>query len=255
MALAIHRASPYAIDRQTTGWPVFAVQRVLNKGYSVKIVEDMAFGDITERAVKLVQKRRGIKQDGVVGPQTQASIADDLCARYEKAYPDIPAGLLPGVVAGESGKLIAAVSWGSPGGVDCGYTQKRVYDSDYDDEAAIRRAFDAVYQVGLLANNLTDLSRVFLPRAGVDRNRELAWRLAVLNHNYPLAADQISRKGIAGLSSYWTSPQQWVRAIGARWNNDKSSVDTPLEWCQYYALGSAEHHWPGFMTREVMSWT
>jgi len=248
----IPRSTVFSIKRGMQGTPVWSVQRVLNKlGYPTS--EDGDFGPQTEGNVKKLQSRLNVTADGVVGPVTQRKLADHLCARQERAN-DLPDNLLLSQIMYESSGLLGAVNWSAPGGVDCCITQRRVYDEQYDDTAAIHRAFDAVYQIDLSGDRVQELHGIFLPRAGVRGNHELAFRLAILNHNYPYAADQISRKGISGLSSYWTTSQSWVKQYDLKFP-DGHPIDTPLEWCQRYALGNRSHSEPGQAVKLVRSWS
>jgi hypothetical protein len=250
MPLTIPTSSVYVIKQGSTGIPAWSVQRVLNKlGYPTG--EDASFGPQTEGNVKKLQTRIGVTADGIVGPTTQRKLAELLCARQEKNN-DLPDKLLLSKITYESAGLLAAVNWSVAGGVDCGVTQRRVYTTDYDDEGVIKRAFDAVYQIDLSGDRVRELFDIFRQRPAVT-SRELALRLAILNHNYPYAADQISRKGISGLSSYWRTPQDWVKVHGLRFP-DGVAIVTPLQWSERYALGNSEHREPGQSVRYVSNW-
>jgi hypothetical protein len=131
--------------------------------------------------------------------------------------------------------------------VDCGYLQRRITEPYPDD--AIQRAFDSQYQIRLFRTGLLERYEKFRLRPGSATN-ERAMRLAVLHHNYPAGADLISKNGIGGLSAYWTRKQDWVVDLGARFP-DGAMVETPLEWCQHYSLGSSLHGEPGYMVQEV----
>lgn len=248
--MIVPQKTDYTVEKGDLGVIVWALQRALNNWAAPAITEDGVFGDETFRKVKGFQRLQGLTEDGRFGPKTSAKMAALLGKRVRIS---LPAGLIRGVVNAESGNLIGAVNASVPGGIDCGYVQRRVYESDYDDLAAIRRAFDGLYQMNLLGQSLRGRHDAFFGRSGA-RTHELAWRLGTLHHNYPYAADKISREGLAGLSSYWTTPQGWVEAIGAKFA-DGVSVRTPLEWCQRYALGSAPHGDPGFTTQFVTDWS
>lgn len=247
----IPRRTQYVIKEGMTGTPVWAVQRVLNKlGYPTS--EDSAFGPQTKKNVKRLQSRLHVADDGVVGPATQGALGRFLCARQESVS-GLPQNLLWSKISYESGGLLAAVNWSVPGGVDCGMTQRRVYDGQYDDQAAVKRAFDAVYQVDLSGDRVAELYGIFFSRPGTKCSRELAYRLAVLNHNYPSLADAISRYGVSGLSSYYTSRQSWVTTHGLRFP-DGTPIETPLQWGQRYSLGNEGHLEPGQAVKLVESW-
>jgi Putative peptidoglycan binding domain len=252
MTLTIPTSTIYTLKKGMTGTAVFALQRVLNRR-GITVVEDGVFGLGTEAGTKKLQASLNVDVDGVAGPATQQALARLLCSRQRVASA-VPDKLLDSQVGWESGGLLAAVNWGTPGGVDCGLVQRRVYSAQYDDEAAVKRAFDAVYQLDLLGDSLRELHDIFLARPGANGSSELAWRLAVLNHNYPYAADQISRKGVNGLSSYWFTPQDWVVDAGVHFP-DGAAVQTPFQWCQRYSLGSKAHNEPGQGVKLVTSWS
>lgn len=281
MLLLPHK-TPYSFRLGDEGlWGVFALQVALNsfrvhQGLSPLTV-DGNFGMQTLWGVRTFQRRLGLAIDGVPGPHTQAMLVL-YCIDLEDT--GVPKDLLKSVVGGEGGLLIAPVNWTVVGGVDLGATQRRVVASWYDgwptdskvrlewlrldmvrfDAEDLERALDARHQIRLLRRRITTLRDHYLDpdnqRQGVlkhPRPREFATRLAVLNHNYPYAADKISRVGTSGLSSYWTKPATWVESIGAKFP-DGWPIRTPLEWCQHYSLGSERHQDPGFMVRLVTSW-
>lgn len=222
------------------GIAVWALQRALNaQGYG--LLEDGLFGDSTDWAVREFQRKNNLTVDGIFGRGSSAVLAVKLAAKPT----DVPKGLIRGAVEHESGNWIAAVNWTVAGGVDCGYLQRRVYDADLNNQAVIRRAFDGEYQVGLLANQLEDRHNAFFGRPGA-QTHERAWRLAMLNHNYPFAATEYSFGRWP--SSYALSPQDWVLAVGAKFP-DGAPIKTPHEWCQHYSLGAPGHNDPGQTTK------
>jgi peptidoglycan hydrolase-like protein with peptidoglycan-binding domain len=244
--IAVPRSTVYTLKKgltQSAG--VYALQSLLvKKGFYV--VRDGDFGNNTFEAVKKLQGSLGLGPsgiDGVAGPVTQSRAVQDTVSFYERER-NLPALLLFSKVGYESGFYLGAVNWSSPGGVDCGITQRRVYDEDYANQAVILRAFDPGYQLRLSAERMRELYEIFLSRPGTGGNHKLSWRLAVLNHNYPALADRISRVGVSGLSSYYTSPQQWVTSYGLKFP-DGAPIRTPLEWGQRYALGNSAHNEPG----------
>ena len=252
MAIAIPTETRYSFKKDDRGVVVWAIQRSLNH-WGTTLVEDGVYGPKTKFAVSNFQITAGLFKDGVFGPASSRQMAHALEGLVEHRLPVVPSGILRGMVEGESGNLIGAVNWSVAGGVDCGYLQRRVYESSYKQGAVIRRAFDGYYQIGLLVIQLAERHKAFLERVGA-KTHEKAWRLAILNHNYPSGADKISRYGIEGLSDYWTTPQEWVSNIGAKFP-DGVPIRTPLEWCQHYSLGNSEHNDPGFMARFVTQWS
>jgi peptidoglycan hydrolase-like protein with peptidoglycan-binding domain len=241
----IHKQTPFSIKEGMEGWPVWSLQAGLrNLGNSVAVDGD--FGPQTIVALKNYQGKFALTADGIAGPVTQKSILTQL---VPGAF-GLPDGLIMGFCASEGGWLFAAVNWGTLGGVDCGIIQRRVYERDYENFSVISRAFDSSYQMLALAKALHEQRDLYATRPAVNKNKTLLWRLAALYHNYPLAADTISKVGFAGLSSYWNSSANWVLAIGARFSNG-DLVRTPLQWCQFYALGSESRHHKGVVTKYV----
>lgn len=247
MKLVIPRTTPYEIKRKHRGIKVWAIQRALNGLDYGPLVEDGIFGRKTEDMVLAYQISKVLYQDGIFGPKSSASVAAELTGLATQTVRRLPAGLLRSIVEGESGNLIAAVNWSVSGGVDCGYTQRRVYEADYEEEEIVKRAFDSSYQIKLLARGLRSRHDSYFGKPGAT-SHEQAWRLAVLHHNYPAATERIVAAGIGGLTSYYTTPQAWVAAIGAKFP-DGEPVRTPLDWCQHYALGNPAHQEPGRMTK------
>lgn len=246
MKLVTPRTTPYEIKRRQRGIKVWAVQRALNSIDFGPLAEDGIFGRKTEDSVLAYQIAKVLYPDGVFGPKSSASVAAEITGLVTKEVRRLPSGLLRSIVQGESGSLIAAVNWSVPGGVDCGYTQRRVFAKDYENGKVVKRAFDSRYQIKLLATGLKSRHDSYYGRPGAT-SHEAAWRLAVLHHNYPAAAERIVDVGIGGLSSYYTTEQTWVTAIGVKFP-DGTPVRTPLEWCQHYSLGNAAHGEPGTMT-------
>ena len=238
----------YTVQRGDEGIAAWAVQRARNEiVQSSMLVEDGVYGPATVRAVKTLQEREGLGVDGKFGPETSRRAAKLLEGLVVFGGPD---GLIRGLVEAESGGLIAAVNTMVAGGTDCGYTQRRVLTADYDNPDVVKRAFDGYYQMALLANRLQGRHDAFFGQTGA-RTHLKAWRLATLDHNYPSLAQKIAQVGVGGLSSYYTTPQSWVEAIGAKFP-DGAPIRTPLEWAQHYALAAPAHNEPGTTWRFVV---
>lgn len=252
MALSIPRSIVYTIKEGAVGVPAFAVQRVLNAA-GIKTVEDASFGPKTKEKVEQLQTFLKLSPDGVVGPATQQAFVKRRANRSEKAF-DLPRWLVLSKVLYESSGYWVAVNWSVAGGVDCGVTQRRVYDEQYGDDAVIRSVFDVRAQIELSAKNVRNLYDTYITRDGINGRRELAFRTAILSHNYPALADRISRDGISGLPDYYKTPQSWVTGFGLKFP-DGADVRTPLEWGQRYALGNASHNEPGQAVKLVNDWT
>lgn len=249
MAYTIPAETDYVLREGDRGIVVWALQRVCNS-FGIAVVEDGDFGPATTRAAKALQQALGIVVDGVVGTGTQGKLAQRLCGQEERAE-NLPDKLLLSKIQYESGGVLGAVNWSVAGGVDCGITQRRVYSDAYGDEATIKRAFDPRYQINLSGNRVAELHDIFLAREHV-HTHEGAYRLAVLNHNYPLLADKISRVGVEGLTSYYTTTQSWVTVHNLHFP-DGAAIKTPLQWGQRYALGAPEHNEPGQAVK-LVSW-
>lgn len=253
----IPRSTVYTLKPGASGLAVWSLQVALN-GFETDIAADGDYGPATTASVKSYQRRKGLTADGVAGPATQGSLARAIISPLRML---VPAGLLEGFAEMEGGNVLGAVNWSVAGGVDCGLFQRRVYDEDAGTTAVVQRAFNTSYQAKLLADRLVELRSIFLPRAGTRdayvgvRPEEKAWRLAALNHNYPSAADRLSRTPIHELDAYWTTPQTWVTSMNFRFP-DGAAVRTPLDWCHMYAgvLGGAHGH-KGNVTKYVMNFS
>jgi hypothetical protein len=241
------------------GIPVWALQRALNTAPDhPDVVLDGIYGENTAASVAKFQRYAGLAVDGVAGPRTQRALVDRHVGVNDG---DLPRGLLDGFAEMEGGYLLAPLNWSSPGGVDCGAFQRRVYQEDYGNDAVVQRAFDTGYQARLLRDRLLELRGIFVGRAGTRDNyarmpaNEKAWRLAALNHNWPSGADILSRTRMDNLSPYWGRRAAWVADHGFKFP-DGTPVTTPLHWAHQYAglLGGAHGH-RGNVTKLVVDWT
>jgi hypothetical protein len=240
------RTTAYSYKEGSKGTGVWSLQKAFNGlGLFGTLVEDGDYGPRTKKVVVAFQDLRHLTADGVAGPRTQADLARYLIKSIDGS---LPSGLLLSIIEGESGCLIGAVNWSSAGGVDCGYTQRRVLGPPFED-SVVRRAFDSHYQITLLRTQLKERYTLYKTRPAV-HTAERAWRLAVCHHNYPAGADRLSRTEQKDLTPYWTSPQQWVIDIGAKFPTG-TLVVTPLQWLEHYGLGAAEHNEPGMMCKYV----
>jgi hypothetical protein len=246
-----------SIKRGAQGFPVWALQRALDDVSGYVVEADGIFGPATETAVKKFQGARKLTTDGIAGPATQRALVG---VHVVGEQDDLPGGLLHGFAQMEGGWLVAAVNDKAPGGIDCGAFQRRVYESDYADRTVVCRAFDTRVQARLLAMSLLELRGVYIDRRGTRDGsmepREKAWRLAALNHNYPAAADYLSRTPLGDVSAYWRSPADWVKQWGFRFPNGQP-VQTPMEWCHLYCgiLGAGLYKHNGNVTGLVTSWS
>lgn len=253
MIFTIPTATITRMARGDKGIAVWSLQRALG------ITADGDFGPLTEEAVTNWQRARRLRDvDGIAGPATQASVARAVVDAKEGG---LPTSLLDGFAQNEGGWLLAAINRQVAGGVDCGLFQRRVYSGDYGNQDVIQRAFNTAYQASLLKASLVERHNAFLSGGGTRDeyggigSNEKAWRLAALNHNYPAGASRLASTPIRSLTAYWTTPQTWVTAVGAKFP-DGTPVRTPLEWCHRYAgvLGSV-HGTRGLVTGSVTDWT
>lgn len=254
---SVPRTTKYTFTRDDLHLGVWAIQRAFNLLYSERpdfptLIEDGAFGPGTESAVKWWQQAVGLPIDGVFGPASQKRLVRSIERRVEGEVV-FPIGLLASVIEGESGNYIAAVNWSVAGGVDCGYTQRRVYEQADGTmrQTDIEKAWDSPAQFRLAAQTFREKKDYYLTRAGV-KNRadkiEYAWRLAVLNHNWPYGAQRLA-------DGYTLSNKvaDWVPQ-GTKFD-DGAPVVTYAEWAQFYAMGAKSHNHYGRMVRYVQDWT
>lgn len=246
-----------SVELGDSGWPVFAVQSALNSikadygtGWE-KLTLDGDFGPMSDRTVRAFQTKYNLTVDGQFGPASSRKAISLLDAYVHKILPELPAGLMRGFAEGEGANNLAAVNWSVPGGVDCGVMQFRVYETNgsYDFTKLID-AFSPQASMIQAASTFLGRADAFYSAAGVvarpDRE-EFSKRLAVLAHNWPAGAYDISKDG--NLSNP-NGTASWVPS-GIKFP-DGEPVNTRWEWCQFYALGRGS--WPGSITKYVTDW-
>jgi hypothetical protein len=237
--MQIAKTYRYTLKEGQKGHDVWALQINVNaSGLVGTIAEDGAFGPKTTLAIKRLQDKLGLAADGIAGPVTQRSLALRLIARVETKY-SLPKGLIRGIVEGESGFMVGAVNWSVAGGVDCGWTQRRVIEQNYDEDN-FRRAFHGPVQFDLLAAELRREKDRFYGKAGAKTHRR-AWELAILDHNWPYAAQRLAEGKCIYLDcAKDTRFAQWVADIGV------PGVDTPQEWAKHYVNSKIGYvtEWP-----------
>jgi hypothetical protein len=219
-------SSPPASTARSTredavGWPVYAIQRALNDAAGRVLAPDGAFGPKTTMAVRVFQAKEHLTADGVVGPATWRALSAAVCRRLD-GLGLVPRGLSGGFAQAEGGNHGAAVNWSVAGGVDCGLFQLRCYGPPYDIQA-LGVAFSP-YRAGVkamtaLAGKAKEFAR---PHSGCPFS---PIELAVLNHNFPYAADRYFRVGALPDPGRFAP---WVPA-SLPW-----SVRTYGGWCRYY---------------------
>lgn len=259
MSFSLPKEIDYTLKTGDQGVVVWAFQRTCNK-LGLPTTESGVFDNTTTLAsARGLQAKLHVEVDGLFGPASQRALAEFLVGRVERQENLIDKILLSKVLY-ESGGYLGAVNYSAPGGVDCGLTQRRVYELEYHTPDRIKEAFDAMYQLDLSAKALKVKYSEFMARR-VIRKRETGMRVAILNHNYPALAEAISWSGFKSLSRYWTTEQLWTLQVdpktGRRYHltfPDGHKIKTPLEWGQRYALGNAAHNEPGQAVKLVESW-
>lgn len=235
-------ATVVAVQRGDRGVVVAAVQLAFNTMGS-QLTEDGDFGKITEDAVILYQQHRKLKVDGVFGDECSIRLSQGFAENATGQLPVI-ARVVDGVLDTESDRRIGAVNWSVAGGCDCSYPQRRVYGPPFDPEA-VRRAFNAKYQINLLVSSLKEWRTRYRDYAYVrsrpDRE-EYAVRLAGLRHNWPYGADKLSSgTGLSDRIADWVPKNAHF--------NDGAKVVTFSDWAKFYAMGSRHHNHKGQIMR------
>lgn len=223
----------YSFKSGMNGWDVETIQVAINAaGISANLVEDGAFGPKTDAAARKLQSTLKVTVDGIVGPQTQAS----LCAR-ESARAEVhltPTGLLKGICFGESGGIIPTTTTKYPDNSrDYGPFQDNLLNPN---EQELKEAFSPSLQAKEVGTARRSAYEFFKGQPGAP-TIEKAWRLAVLSYNWPAAANQIA----AGHGSTWvyteagtgakrklSDPAPWVEAYKV------PGVRTGADWCTFY---------------------
>lgn len=211
----------YVLKRGMTGFEIAALQLLLNDVRKAGLVVDGVFGPASEKAVKAFQASAKITVDGIAGVGTQTALGRRAIIGPSDEQ-NLPAGLLRGIVEGESGYAIGCVNWSVPPGVDCGLIQDRVFDPaeathDRWVHAFGRGALDAT------AGELRARKDRFHRTGYGAPSHKRAWELAVLAHNWPAGAEKL-----ASGQKLSESPAAWVTAIGVR------GVTSPADWARFY---------------------
>jgi peptidoglycan hydrolase-like protein with peptidoglycan-binding domain len=208
------------LRRGDTHLGVWSLQRALNVVYpEARMVTDGAFGQNTEMWAKRYQADVKIYVDGIVGPQTQNRMVRSMIVRGEYGS-KLPRGLLEGQISLESAGIFTALNASVAGGVDLGLVQMRVYGPPYDAER-VRHAMDPFKAISDSAEDLYQRAETYRTRhPSCPFNR---WELAVLHHNWPVAAGQYAKNGRL------TSPNNI-----ATWAPAALGTMTWEEWCFFY---------------------
>ena len=249
MTWIVPKATDFVLKEGDSGIAVWALQmQIMDDG--IMIVPDGVFGAQTKSSVMILQRELGLARDGVAGLWTQRAAT----RRQADEFLGIPRELLWSNSSYESGGFFGAVNWMVAGGVDCGTMQRRLLTSDLNSDAAIQGAFHSRHQMLVAVRTLKDRQFTYMGRPGTKNKAQLCWRNAVLYHNYPALAERISMDGISGLSSFYTTAQDWVTRFGLKFP-DGAPIRTPLEWGQRYSLGAPAHDEPGQAVKFVKDWS
>jgi peptidoglycan hydrolase-like protein with peptidoglycan-binding domain len=227
---------------------VYALQASLKALYPetiMPLVADGMYGEATESFMKSYQGDHKLVADGVAGPITQRSLAVSL-RKHADPEEHVPSGIIDGLVSGESGGLIDAKNWSVPGGVDLSYVQRRVIYPVVS-PTSVKRAYSPPYQFSLVVDNLVDTQARYLDYSAVQSRtdrREYAWRLAVLEHNWPYGAQHLAEgKPLSNATATWVPK-------GTKFT-DGAPVLTFADWAKFYAMGSRRHNHVGFMVHQA----
>lgn len=205
-----------------SGWDVEAAEIALNGAYfSANLVEDGIFGPKMEAAVKKLQGNLGVREDGIIGPQTMLA----LCLReaHKVEIGHLPTGLLRGIIEGESGGQWDCISPLYPNGTrDFGPLQTNL--PDRGPEIPRKEAFNVGRKCAAVRAEVAEQHALYVGKPGAPDEKE-AWRLAILHYNWPAAADAIAY----GHDTSWLDREQaWIIAQGV------DGVRTGWEWATFY---------------------
>lgn len=228
-----------------TGWDVGVLQLNL-KQLGREVAVDGNFGPLTKQAVVDYQAAHHLDPDGIAGLLTQRSIAlvssNDGQAKYRT-----PGGLLRGLMEGESGFALAAVTpLYANGSRDIGAYQENLSHAKLVEEDVVAASFNVSKAAENAASRLRSHKDSFRKQSGADTDAK-AWQFAVLNHNWQAAAPHFAagdidtweyeaedRNGV--LQKYrMNDPADWIIAIGV------SGVRTGYEWATFYIAGKTHY--------------
>lgn len=189
------------------------------------VTVDGVFGSETRQAVVAVQKRAGLVVDGIAGLVTQQHIVR---AKSAGAEDGLPSGLLRSLAANESAFALAAFSrHPSDAGYDLGAFQHSSGANPTPPQSFIRDSYDVKK---MSVETSARFRRAFVtyrdePHADTDRR---AWELAILSHNWPVAAENLAEIGRIYKTKPDDVPEAWIeQASGGR-------LHTAREWVAAY---------------------
>lgn len=222
----------YALRKDDVGTDVAVLQMNIGRLYV-----DGVYGNKTRRRVRLWQASHLLVPDGIAGLQTQQSIIVSRSKAASKKY-NLPKGLLKSIASNESGfSLAAAGRHLNDNGWDIG-AFCRSSGPDYPSQDFLLSAYNVAESAEWTANHVVEARKAltfppyrgrYFEEMGESNVEEFLWKLAILSHNWPVAARNISRIGTAMLTTGADDePQDWIiSATGGR-------LSTPREWCMSY---------------------
>lgn len=188
---------------------------------------DGYFGPKTEQAVRAFQGKHGLTVDGVAGIITQRSIIMTISQPATDQF-KLPQGLLKSIAENESGFAIGAYSrHPSDEGFDLG-----PYQQSFPPAVQNQGNFANAYSAKWMSNDTGHKVRMQKDeyrRAPKVKDDRTAWRLAVLYHNWPAAAENLAYKGSVYNDPVMdTKRQDWIVTASG------GTMSTAQEWVAHY---------------------
>lgn len=166
-------------DAQVVTMGVMALQAAIG------VEDDGWYGALTDRAMRLAQKRLGVEVDGVCGPATMKALLMAVITNFSTAL-GIPVAILGGLLQNESALDPAAVG---VNGMDHGLAQINL---GAHPDVALNQALDPAFAIHFSAEDLIGSHDSWKGRTSVD-----PWKIAIAHHNSPLLAKRWAVSGVA----------------------------------------------------------
>jgi Transglycosylase SLT domain len=162
----------------TVNLAVKAFQRICGMSY---LEQDGWLGPKTAAAGVALQKRLAIEADGIFGPATMRAAFQMTIATKADLYA-VPRNILTGITAFESEFDLGAVG---VNGWDHGLVQINLDPKNgHGANISVEAALDPIFALDWTAKALrTVFNRTYTTKPGI--STELAWNVAILNHNSP----------------------------------------------------------------------
>lgn len=194
---------------------------------------DGFFGPGTEDEVVAYQEDQNLPADGIAGARTMQRLVVQASRGPTDRY-RLPDGLLKSFASSESSFLLGAASrHPSDAGWDVGPFQISSGEIPSPSQEFLRNAYDAKTSADFAGRRAREEaddqppavpSRYLTELAGGDRDR-FRWMMVALNHNWPVAAFEIPRRGsIYSNPATDDEPAAWIsKATNGR-------LETPRQW-------------------------